>query len=107
MAALILVKPGVDWQSSAGLFEFALEYLIPRLSDRATAEWMRTVVDNNLGSVWFTEFSEETQEQIFGLLRNGLVEAGDRELPDGPAKPSALARLRELADLTYRESPGD
>jgi hypothetical protein len=38
---------------------------------------MQTVMDNKLGSVWFTEFPEETQEQIFGLLRDGLVDAGD------------------------------
>ncbi len=101
MAALILVKPGVDWTASGGLFDWTLEFLIARISDKGAAEWMRTVVDNNLGSLWFTQFPEETQEEIFRLLRSNIVDAAERELPDGPAKPAAVARLRELAELTY------
>jgi hypothetical protein len=105
VAALILVKPGLDWQSTGGLFDFTLEFLIPKLSDKDTADWLQTVVDNNLGSVWLTDFPADTQQQIFDLLRSGLVPAAERELPDTPAKATALAQLRELVDLTYRE-PG-
>jgi hypothetical protein len=104
MAVLIQVKAGLAWHSSGGMFAFALQYLIPRLSDRLTADWLRTVVDYRLGSVWITDFPPATQEEIFELLRRGLVSAGERELPPGPAKDPAIAHLQELVRLTYRES---
>jgi len=105
MAALILVKPDVDWQASSGLFDFAVEFLIPRMSDRAAADWMRTVVDNNLGSLWLTEFSAQTQREVFELWRAGLLEAAERSIPDSPGRASALAKLQELVDLTADASP--
>lgn len=104
MAALILVRPDVDWQASSGLFDFAVEFLIPRLSDRTAAEWMRTVVDNNLGSLWLTEFPSATQHEVFELWREGLLEAAENGIPESPARDAALAKLRELVDLTSEAS---
>jgi hypothetical protein len=103
MASLILVKPGLPWLSSGGMFGFALRNLTPRLSDRRSADWLRTVVDHELGSVWFPDLPPATQEEIFGLLRRGLIRAAVRELPDGPAKGPAIAHLQELVRLTYRD----
>jgi hypothetical protein len=105
MAAVIMVKPGLDWQSSGGLFDWTLEFLIPRLSDRKTAEWLQTVVDNNLGSVWIPDLPKETQEEIFTILRGALIPAAEQELPEGPAKAHAIAHLQELVSLTNREAP--
>lgn len=102
MAVLIQVKAGLAWHSSGGMFAFALRYLIPRLSDRLTADWLRTVVDYHLGSVWITDFPPATQEEIFELLRRGLVSAAERDLPPGPAKGPAIAHLQDLVRLTYR-----
>jgi len=104
MASLILVKPGLDWVASGGLFDFTLEFLIPRLSDEKAAESLQTVVDNNLGSVWLTGFSAATRQEIFTLLRTGLIAEAERALPEGPAKAAALDLLRELVDLTHREA---
>ena len=101
MAALIMVRPGVDWQASGGLFDWTLEFLIPKLSDRKAAEWLQTVVDNNLGSIGISDFSAETQEEIVRLLRTGVVPAAEHDLPEGPAKAAAVASLRELVELTY------
>jgi hypothetical protein len=103
MAALILVKRGLEWQASGGLFDWTLEYLIPRLSDKATAESLRTVVDNNLGSIWISDFPPATQDEIFHLFRSGLVAAAEQDLPDGPAKGAAIAHLQELVDLTHQD----
>ncbi|MGW4942471.1 hypothetical protein ACWEOZ_12910 [Actinoplanes sp. NPDC004185] len=103
MASLILLKPGVDWVASGGLFDFTLEFLISRLSDEKAVESLQAVVDNNLGSVWLTDFPATTRQEIFTLLRTGLVAEGERALPEGPAKATALDLLRELVDLTYRE----
>jgi hypothetical protein len=105
VAALIMVLPGKDWQSSGGLIDWTLEYLIPRMSDKETAAELRTVVDENLGSLWIPDLPAATQEEIYQLLRSGLVDAGRRELPDGPAKADALDQLQELVDLTQDDSP--
>jgi hypothetical protein len=94
VASLIPLKPGVDWTASGGLFDFTLEFLIPRLADRQAAESLQTVVDNNLGSVWLTDFPT-TQQEIFELLRTGLIPEAKRVLPE-----AALASLQELVHLT-------
>jgi len=103
MAALILVKPGLDWTASGGLFDFTLEFLISRLSDGKAAEMLQTVVDNNLGSVWLTEFPPATQQEIFRLLRTELIPEATRALPESPAKASALEFLQELVDLAQQQ----
>lgn len=91
-----MVRPGRDWQSSGGLFDWTLEFLIPRLADEKTAEWLRAIVDENLGSLWIPDLPEEAQEEIYAVLRGGLVAAGAHELP-----PYAVDELRELVALTY------
>jgi hypothetical protein len=102
MASLILVRPGVDWVASGGLFDFTLEFLIPRLTDREAAESLQTVVDNNLGSVWLTDFPAATQDEIFGLLRTGLIAEAQRDLPESPAKAEAIDLLQQLVDAANR-----
>jgi hypothetical protein len=95
MAALIMVREGCDWQASGGLFDWTLEYLIPRVTDEKTAEWLRTVVDENLGTLWIPDLPAETQQEIYQLLRAGLLAAAVREVP------AAVDQLRELVALTY------
>jgi hypothetical protein len=96
MAALIMVGPDRDWQASGGLFDWTLEFLIPRLSDEKTAEWLRTIVAENLGSLWIPDLPDEAQEEIRELLRTGVVAAAAHELPS-----AAVDQLRELVSLTY------
>ena len=97
MAALIMVREGRDWQTSGALFDWTLEYLIPRLSDEKTAEWLRTVVDENLGSLWIPDLPSVAQEEVYALLRAGLIAAAERDFPDMPA----IDQVRELVALTY------
>ncbi|WP_250002381.1 hypothetical protein [Actinoplanes sp. M2I2] len=101
MAALIMVRPGRDWQATGGLFEWTLEYLIPRLDDQKTAGWLRMVVDENLGSLWIPDLPDAGRDEVYALLRSGLLAAARRELPEGPAKGDALAQLGELIALTW------
>jgi hypothetical protein len=96
MAALIMVREGRDWQSSGALFDWTLEYLIPRLADEKAAEWLRTVVDENLGALWIPDLPPETQEEIYTLLRTGVIAAAERDFPGSPA----VDELRELVELT-------
>lgn len=96
MAALIMVRDDRDWQSSNGLFDWTLEYLIPRLSDYKTASLLREIIDENLGNLWIPDLPVEAQEEVYAVLRSGLVSAAVHELP-----PSAVDQLRELVALTY------
>jgi len=96
MAAVIMVRPDRDWQSSGGLFDWTLEYLIPRLADEKTAEWLRSIVAENLGMLWIPDLPDEAQEEIYDVLRAGVVAAAVHELP-----PTAVDQLRELVALTY------
>ncbi len=96
MAALILVREGRDWQASGALFEWTLEYLIPRVTDEKTADQLRLVVAENLGSLWIPDLPADAQTEICDLLRSGVVAAAERELP-----PAAVEQLRELVALTY------
>jgi hypothetical protein len=95
MAALIMVRDGRDWQCSGALFDWTLEYLIDRVSDEKTAEWLRTVVDENLGNLWIPDLSTEAQGEIHDAIRGDLIAAAERELPD-----AAVDQLRELVALT-------
>ena len=106
MAGLIRLTPDVDWTASGGLFEFTLEYLADHIDDNQAAAWLREVVDNNLGSVWITEFPGRTQREIIDALRSGLVNTAERDLPETDRKAAALDELRRLVDLTYRV-PGE
>ncbi len=96
-----MVRSNRNWQATGGLFEWTLEYLIPRLDDQKTADWLRMVVAENLGSLWIPDLPDAGREEIYALLRSGLLAAARRELPDGPDKGAALARLRELVSLTF------
>ncbi|MEU6020353.1 hypothetical protein [Micromonospora sp. NPDC047134] len=110
MAGLIVLRPGVDWIATGGLFDWTLEFLISRLSDRAAAEQLQEIVDNNLGSLWLHELPGSAQQEIIGHLRNGLVSAGEAQLPDTGRKAVVLGHLQQLVDAThaagFSEHPG-
>jgi len=102
MAALIALSPDVDWETSGGLFDWTLEFLIGRLTDRAAADRLQEIVDNNLGSLWLSEFPLATQQEIVSFLRTDLIPTAVRELPDSDRSDEALDQLRELVELTYQ-----
>ena len=100
MAGLIVFRPGVDWTATGGLFDWTLEYLIPRLSDKEAVERLHEIVDNNLGSLWISDFSPQAQQEIVSNLRAGLIAAAEQDLPDSDRKADTIRHLRELVDLT-------
>ncbi|MET7373466.1 hypothetical protein [Micromonospora arida] len=101
MTGLIVLKRGVDWTATGGLFDWTLEFLISRLSDRQTAHRLQEIVDNNLGSLWIDDLPSPAQQEIVNRWRNGLVTAGERQLPETEHKVDAIRRLQELVDATY------
>ncbi|MEW2384673.1 hypothetical protein AB0873_21640 [Micromonospora sp. NPDC047707] len=105
MAGLIVLKPGVDWTASGGLFDWTLEFLISRLSDRQAADSLQEIIDNNLGSLWVADMPTRVQHEIIGHWRDGLIAAGERELPDTEHKTAVIHRLQELVDATYLAYP--
>ena len=99
MAGLLVVEPGRDWAASGGLFEWTLDFLMRRLTVPEAVEHLRDIAEHNLGSLWLSELSAEARAQALAQLRDHLVEAGERELPDGPRKAAVIDQLRQLADL--------
>ncbi|MGC4749642.1 hypothetical protein ACLQ28_28890 [Micromonospora sp. DT201] len=101
MAGLIVLKPGVDWTATGGLFDWTLEFLIPRLTDRQAADHLQEIVDNNLGSLWLDNLPAATKREIVSHWRDGLVTAGERQLPETEHKVVVIRHLQELVDATY------
>jgi hypothetical protein len=101
MSALITVRPDVSWDVSGGLFDWILEYLIPRMRDPEAAARLRETLDNHFDMLSLSEFSPGAQQEIVSHLREGLIEAAQRELPDSDVKEEAVEHLRELVRLTY------
>ncbi|WP_327035647.1 hypothetical protein [Micromonospora ureilytica] len=101
MAGLIVLKPGVDWTATGGLFDWTLEFLISRLSDRQTASRLQEIVDNNLGSLWIDDLTTAAQQEIVSHWRSGLVTAGERQLPETEHKADVIQHLQELVNATY------
>src|SRR4051812_27617115 len=102
MAGLIVLTPDVDWSASGGLFDWTLEFLIPRLSDDGAAARLQEIVDNNLGSLWISDFPASIQRQILHELGDNLLTAARQDLPDTGAKQDVLAHLKELESLSRR-----
>ncbi|NJC12660.1 hypothetical protein F4558_002486 [Micromonospora profundi] len=101
MAGIIVLRPGVDWTTTGGLFDWTLEFVIPRLADRRAAEHLQEIVDNNLGSLWVEELPASAQREIVDQWRSGLVAAGQQQLPETEQKASVLRHLQELVEATY------
>src|SRR6266480_2007566 len=102
MAGLLVFEPDADWTATGGLFDWTLEFLIQRLSDQAAVARLREVVDNNLGSLWVSDFPLETQQEIVAAIRGEVIAAAERELPESEHKTAAVRHLQELVDLTGR-----
>ncbi|TNH24994.1 hypothetical protein FHG89_23860 [Micromonospora orduensis] len=101
MAGLIVLKPGVDWTATGGLFDWTLEFLISRLSDRQAVNHLQEIVDNNLGSLWVDDLPAAAQREVVRLWRESLVEAGEAQLPETEQKGDVIRRLQELVDASY------
>ncbi|MFI7575889.1 hypothetical protein [Micromonospora sp. NPDC049497] len=101
MAGIIVLKPGVDWTATGGLFDWTLEFLISRVSDKQAAQHLQEIVDNNLGSLWIGEMPSPVQQEIVGHWRDGLVATGEQQLPDTGQKADVIRHLQELVDATY------
>lgn len=102
MADIVVLRPGVDWTATGGLFDWTLEFLIARLSNRDASAHLQEIIDNNLRSFWLEDLSPEAQREVVNHLRAGLNAAGERYLPETAHKPEVLAHLRELVAATYR-----
>ncbi|WP_410813755.1 hypothetical protein [Micromonospora sp. 067-2] len=101
MAGLIVFKPGVDWTATGGLFDWTLDFLITRLSDRQAAAHLQEIVDHNLGTLWIDDLPAAARQEVVNHWREGLISAGERQLPDTEHKADVIRHLQELVKATY------
>jgi hypothetical protein len=106
VSGFLVLTPGVDWATTGGLFDWTLEYLIDHLSDGTAVERLREILDNSLGSLWVSEFPSRVQREICNVLQEGIVAAGERDLPVSDYKASAVRSLEELANLARSRLTG-
>ncbi|MEH0932455.1 DUF4926 domain-containing protein [Micromonospora sp. CPCC 205558] len=99
MAGLIVLKPGVDWIATGGLFDWTLEFLISRLSDRQTTNRLQEIVDNNLGSLWIDDLPAAVRQEIVSHWRNGLVTAASNNC----RRPITSSRKRKDDQLALHD----
>lgn len=102
MAGLIVLRPGIDWTATGGLFDWTLDFLVSRLSDKGAVDHIQEIIDNNLGSFWLEDLPLEAQREVVTHWRTALVAEGERDLPETDQKPDVVAHLRELVAATYR-----
>jgi hypothetical protein len=105
MAGLVVLRPGVDWTATGGLFDWTVEFLIDRVSHPESVARLREILENNLGSLWLSDFPSAAREEIVTHLRNDLVTVAERDLPESPHRADALRHLHDLVRLT--DDPGD
>jgi hypothetical protein len=99
VAALILLDEGIDWQTSGGMFDWTLEFLIDRIEDQQAIDRLHQIIDNNLGSLWLTEFTPPVRTAALEHLSRDLLPAAEQHLPPSDRRDEALAALRALAGL--------
>ena len=104
MSGFMIVKKGVNWSTTGGLFDWTMEFLESRLSDVKTARYLRGLVEDNVQMLALPDLPSQTRQEIVTVIQNELVAAGEREIPNGDGKPFALNALRELVALTYLPS---
>ena len=100
MSGFMIVDKGVNWSASGGVFDWTLEFLGSKVSDAETVEYLADVKDN-VQMLALPDFPPPVRNELVAIIRNDLVAAAERDLPEGEAKPFALAALQELVDLTY------
>jgi hypothetical protein len=90
----LLLKPGVDWTATGGLFDWVLQFLIPRLSDKEAVERLYTIANGNLGSLWISEFPTPVRLQAIAALRAGLVTAAEQGPPETDHNAAAVRHFK-------------
>ena len=77
MADSILLSDEYSWTASFGVFNWVLEFLAGRVTDVATQDQLRHVVDKHIGVVDVRQLSEQGRQQIMRALREDLVDAAE------------------------------
>jgi hypothetical protein len=95
----ILLSDEYIWSASAGLFEMVVEALVERVSDVATREQLRGVVDYQIGAVNVADLPAAGRDEVLRVLRGDIVdavEADPRLTPDQPSRRLAIGHVKVL-----------
>lgn len=104
MAGTIFVAPNRTWPAASWAFHWVAEYLADNLTDKDAIDYLREVVDTNMGLLSLKEdggdFTPRARHQILNLLRNNLVPDAEQRLPtENFDREGALELLQQLADM--------
>ena len=73
MAKSFVLSDEYNWSASFGLFEVVAEFLLENVTDRATADRIREVVEHNLPGVDLRDLPPAGREQVLAAFRERLV----------------------------------
>jgi hypothetical protein len=100
MSGTISISPESRWSASSWLFDWVVRFVAQEVGDEKVAEQLREVVDENLGWVDLGDFPADTREVIAQTLRQALVPASERLIPESvPNRPEVLEHIRGLSEL--------
>lgn len=97
MSKDILVSEEYGWSASFGLFEWTVGFLRDAVTDESTKDWLRTVLDENLGVVDLSTLPERGRREILHALRESFVPAINARFPDDPHVRGHLKTLTLMA----------
>lgn len=98
MAGTISLGPEQRWSVASWLFDWTVEFLAERVSEPDLRASLKEIVDENLGWLGLADFGGDSEREMRGLLRGGVVEAADRTFDSAmTGREAVIGHLRELA----------
>jgi hypothetical protein len=100
MAGAVFVTQDLIWTASSSGLHWVGEFLFDHLEDPQAREYVREILDNNIGSLALDDFSPTARHQVLNLLRDELVDdARERLSPDPIRRQNYLEALQELEEM--------
>ncbi|WP_258724661.1 hypothetical protein [Cellulomonas sp. NS3] len=98
MAGIVFVSGSSHWDVSSSVFCWAVDTLADRVASADLVERLRTISDDNLGSLRLSELTPEQRSELVAHI-GALPRVADETLPPSPERHVVVAQLQELADL--------
>jgi hypothetical protein len=108
VAGTIFLDSRRSWPVASWAFRWVAEFLADRIEDEQAVDYLRRVIDSNMGILGLEEsgdFSPAVRRQILHLLREDLVPDARVRLPsENFDREAALEILGQLANMAREVS---